>query len=193
MSENSPKNDKRVTLEDLLKLKRHERPDPAYWERFERELHEKTLRSLVKTRPASPSSLWALLSRWHPALPLTSAAAFVLLLAFNHGVLPIPGSHTSTEPATLARSEPAATTVVASHTPEPQQTARQELITGAPSYVVSAISSRNEAEGDQRFTQVAASKVLAPAHRPEVQFVSGAMTSHFGVSLPGTVGSVGVY
>jgi hypothetical protein len=192
MSENSPQNDKRVTLEDLLKLKRHERPDPAYWERFQRELHEKTLRSLVKTTAVSPSGLRAFLCRWHPALPLTSAAAFVLLLAFSQGIIHLPTAPSAFEASPIAQ-ENASSHVVAIADTTSTHSWDEARISGAPSYVVSAISSRSDSSSDQRYTQVAASKVLAPAHRPEVQFVSGAMASHFGMSLPGTVGSVGVY
>ncbi len=40
-----------VTLEDLLRLKRAERPSPEFWNRFERELHQKQLAALVKQQP----------------------------------------------------------------------------------------------------------------------------------------------
>ncbi|GAB4274685.1 MAG TPA: hypothetical protein DIU37_03625 [Opitutae bacterium] len=42
--------DHKPTLEDLLKLKRAERPNPEFWERFERELHEKNMQVLIKTK-----------------------------------------------------------------------------------------------------------------------------------------------
>jgi len=40
-----------VTLEDLLKLKRAERPAPEFWETFDRELRRRQLASLVTVRP----------------------------------------------------------------------------------------------------------------------------------------------
>jgi hypothetical protein len=40
----------RVTLEDLLRLKRAERPPPEFWSEFERELRQKQLAALVERR-----------------------------------------------------------------------------------------------------------------------------------------------
>ena len=39
-----------VSIEDLLRLKALERPDPEFWSRFERELHQKQLTALVHKR-----------------------------------------------------------------------------------------------------------------------------------------------
>lgn len=41
---------KSVTLEDLLHLKRSERPSPEFWSQFERELRQKQLTALVQKR-----------------------------------------------------------------------------------------------------------------------------------------------
>src|SRR5690606_7977401 len=41
----------RISLEQLLALKRSERPEPAFWEEFDRELHRRQLASVV-VRPA---------------------------------------------------------------------------------------------------------------------------------------------
>ena len=41
----------KVSLEDLLRIKRAERPDEAFWNRFDKELHERTLQALVKKDP----------------------------------------------------------------------------------------------------------------------------------------------
>jgi hypothetical protein len=40
----------RVTVEDLLRLKRAERPDPEFWMKFEAELRQKQLAALVERR-----------------------------------------------------------------------------------------------------------------------------------------------
>ncbi len=47
----------RVTVEDLLRLKRAERPDPEFWNKFEVELRQKQLAALVERR------------RWWQSLP----------------------------------------------------------------------------------------------------------------------------
>lgn len=40
-----------VTVEDLLRLKRAEQPDPEFWHQFEREMHAKQLAAIVEPRP----------------------------------------------------------------------------------------------------------------------------------------------
>jgi hypothetical protein len=51
MPELRPNDRPRISLEQLLALKRSERPDPTFWEGFERELHRRQLVSVV-SRPA---------------------------------------------------------------------------------------------------------------------------------------------
>ena len=40
-----------VTLEDILRLKRNERPPAEFWTQFDRELRAKQLAALVEKRP----------------------------------------------------------------------------------------------------------------------------------------------
>lgn len=69
----------KVTLEDLLRLKRAERPSPEFWTTFEQELRQKQLAALVKGQP------W-----WHglprrlfvPAAYLPVGATAILALTF---------------------------------------------------------------------------------------------------------------
>ena len=55
----------KVTIEDLLRLKRAERPSPEFWARFEKDLRAKQLAAIVEKRP------W-----WH-ALHLPQAARVI--------------------------------------------------------------------------------------------------------------------
>lgn len=41
----------KVSLEELLRMKRCERPDQQFWQGFDRELHQRMLQSLVKKDP----------------------------------------------------------------------------------------------------------------------------------------------
>lgn len=50
-SEESKPCKRQVTLEDLLRLKRAERPAPEFWTRFEQELRAKQLAAIVAKRP----------------------------------------------------------------------------------------------------------------------------------------------
>lgn len=45
-----PKQNSKLTLEDLLRLKRTEKPDPEFWVNFEQELRQKQLTALVQKR-----------------------------------------------------------------------------------------------------------------------------------------------
>lgn len=56
----------RVTVEDLLRLKRAERPDPEFWNKFEVELRQKQLAALVQRGP------W-----WHRLPQLFARRAYV--------------------------------------------------------------------------------------------------------------------
>ncbi len=77
-----PDHKTRVTLEDLLRLKRAERPEPEFWTRFERDLREKQLAALLEKRP-----WWHGLARSftrHAYVPAGAAAALAFgLIAFR--------------------------------------------------------------------------------------------------------------
>lgn len=58
-----PERNRPVTIEDLLQLKRAERPPAEFWSEFDRKLREKQLAALVAKRP-----WWQRLPRMAPAL-----------------------------------------------------------------------------------------------------------------------------
>ncbi len=64
----------RLTVEDLLRLKRSERPAPDFWNRFERELRAKQLAAIVEKRP------------WWITLRLPQAARHVTRFQIPAGV-----------------------------------------------------------------------------------------------------------
>ncbi len=177
MPDENQNNDQPVTVEDLLRLKRHEQPDEAFWAQFDRELHQKTLRTLVKQRP-STRSLWAVLGRWQAALPLAGAAAFALSLAVSNDLLKVP------TPAPQVAVAALPTPVV---TPQVQEAAMAQPV-GSPSFVVSALPSQ-EAFSTENYRQVPASRAMTPAHRPDVQFVGGSIAA----AIPHTGYAAGIY
>jgi len=68
-----------VTLEDLLRLKRAERPAPSFWLEFDRELRAKQLAALVVERPwwrTLPARAIAGVARYH--LPMGASAILAL-------------------------------------------------------------------------------------------------------------------
>ncbi|HEX2900405.1 MAG TPA: hypothetical protein VHS96_11860, partial [Bacteroidia bacterium] len=71
-----PDPNSKISLEELLKLKRAERPSSEFWSNFERELRQKQLTALVKKR-----RWWhdlALLANYRVYLPAGAAAAVAL-------------------------------------------------------------------------------------------------------------------
>jgi len=69
----------KVTLEDLLRLKRAERPPEAFWAEFDRTLHAKQLAAIVEKRPWWRQYAWLRTARW--SLPLSAAAALAVTVA----------------------------------------------------------------------------------------------------------------
>jgi hypothetical protein len=135
-----------VTLEDLLRLKRAERPPAEFWSRFDRELRAKQLAAIVEPRP-----WWAPLIRLgtrlsHYQLPVGAAAILTLSVltvreyrtvdsvspyAPEVAVRAVPQS----EPA-LSRSEtaaPAQLLTVAAESPAMPVAAPAEIAVVAPS------------------------------------------------------------
>lgn len=90
----------KVTLEDLLRLKRAERPAPEFWARFDRELRAKQLAALVEKRPwwqGLPE--WALnWRRFHLPLGATAVLALTLVSLRDSGSHPVAAPTTLREP-----------------------------------------------------------------------------------------------
>ena len=77
-----PDSDKRspLTIEDLLHLKRAERPSPEFWTRFETELRQKQLAALIDRRPWW-QTIPQLLGQRRAILPIGATAIIALTLA----------------------------------------------------------------------------------------------------------------
>ncbi|MBL9213912.1 MAG: hypothetical protein JNG83_00400 [Opitutaceae bacterium] len=74
----------KVTIEDLLKLKRAERPDAAFWAGFERELRQKQLSALLQKRPWWQQLPQFLARRAYIPVGATAVVAFTLIaVKFN--------------------------------------------------------------------------------------------------------------
>jgi len=95
---------RKITLEDLLRLKRHERPGPEYWARFDRELNEKVWRTLVQPVPRANwlAALWDTRLRW---LAVGGASLVAIFLSWS-GRVDIPVAATpATRPSPVAANE----------------------------------------------------------------------------------------
>lgn len=113
MPEKEPSPLPRVTVENLLELKRAEKPDEAFWERFDRELHQKSWQVLAKPAPWPVRFFKSVGPRLIPALPLTAAAAFVVAMALDHypdyeGTTASPTEYAFAAPVSAERATPMA-------------------------------------------------------------------------------------
>ncbi|MFI5336240.1 MAG: hypothetical protein ACHQ5A_05630 [Opitutales bacterium] len=72
-------NRSKITLEDLLRLKRAERPSPEFWVGFERELRQKQLAALLERRPWWQGIPQFLSRRAYLPLGATAALAITLI------------------------------------------------------------------------------------------------------------------
>lgn len=131
---NSPK--KTVTLEDLLRVKRAERPPAEFWTDFDRELRAKQLAAIIEPRP-----WWAPLIRIgarmsHYQLPAGAAAILAIsFLTLSHQqngdprlapVAEIPRPALQVLPEAVADYTPSSPQLAAP-TPSPAQLARTEV------------------------------------------------------------------
>ncbi len=72
----------KVTLEELLRLKRSERPAPEFWARFEQDLRAKQLAAIVEPRPWWITFRLPQIARTLARYQLPAGAAAVLALSF---------------------------------------------------------------------------------------------------------------
>lgn len=81
MAQTPKQTDSGINVEDLLRLKRHEQPDEAFWGKFDRELHQRMLHTLVKKDPLYLQVLRGLTGRAVQTVGLAGAAAAFAFVA----------------------------------------------------------------------------------------------------------------
>ena len=84
----NPDSKRPVSLEDLLRLKRAERPPAEFWDRFERELRAKQLSALVEKRPWWRSLSFARLARYQLPLGATAILAVTFITVRHYQSTP---------------------------------------------------------------------------------------------------------
>lgn len=80
MADKNNAHDKEVQVEDLLRLKRAERPSEAFWNTFDRELHQRMLQTLVKKDPWYVQVLHGISGRIAQTAAVGAAAAFLAMM-----------------------------------------------------------------------------------------------------------------
>ena len=75
---------KSLTVEQLLRLKRAEQPDPAFWSKFDTQMQQRMLQALVAKRRSAPRRAWnALGALRYATVPGLAAALAVVGIALN--------------------------------------------------------------------------------------------------------------
>lgn len=72
-----------VSLEELLRFKRAERPDQAFWEQFDNELHQRMLQTLVKKAPWYIQIFRGLTGKIAQTTAISAAAALLALMVIR--------------------------------------------------------------------------------------------------------------
>jgi hypothetical protein len=162
---------KTVSLEALLRLKRHEKPDSRFWDSFQAELHQKTLATLVRRESGLAILLKRAFLRLAPGLPLAAAALFVTALYVQDHFLPHSHELNGTEIA-AAEILPYDILSLAEAAGVPEF----DIAESSARYVVGAMNSR-DASNDRGFTEVPASNRISASFNSRVQFVSGGLAA----------------
>ncbi|TVP80550.1 MAG: hypothetical protein EA353_03615 [Puniceicoccaceae bacterium] len=77
----------KVSVEDLLRIKRAERPDTAFWNTFDRELHQRMLQTLVKKDPWYVQVMRGLTGRIGQAAAAAGVAVLIAMLVLRPAML----------------------------------------------------------------------------------------------------------
>ncbi len=91
---------RRLTVEDLLRVKRLEKPSPEFWSAFERELQEKQLKALVKR--GWRERIWAVVAPKLTVLAPVSAVAGIAAVVFVSSWIGWTGSGDAVDSEALA-------------------------------------------------------------------------------------------
>ena len=127
-----------IDLDQLLRLKRSERPDDAFWSQFDRELHQRMLQTLVKRDPWYVQVWQGLTGRLVQSAAIGAVAAVLALAVLRPALLsPEPNSAVAAAPlqavaALQASSEPLTANLLSY--------SEASSAAGVPDYAIESIS-----------------------------------------------------
>jgi hypothetical protein len=93
MADTNSTHDKEVKLEELLRLKRAERPSEVFWDTFDCELHQRMLQTLVKKDPWYVQVLRCVSGRIAQTAAVGAATAFLALMVLRPAVVDSTGAN----------------------------------------------------------------------------------------------------
>jgi len=154
----------KVTIEDLIRLKRAEQPAPEFWNNFERELRQKQLAALLEKRPWWQTLPQVLTRRTYLPLGATALLAFTLVSLKYHAPVQLTPALTVAVAAPVLASTPTANAPAAVAVSAPVASAPIEHHESvAPAAVVAA--SVPAAASEMMSTLVAPPTVESPSAR----------------------------
>ncbi|MGJ3241585.1 MAG: hypothetical protein ACFE0O_01305 [Opitutales bacterium] len=145
-------NQSSVSLDDLLRLKRHEKPAPEFWDRFEQDLQRKTLKAAMEQQSLRHTLGRGLLLAMKPLLGTGAAAlvAFGLYLqldlrSLSDGSAPVPAEQTFAAQV----NPPAAQPTEADHSVSAEPAApRPSILVKSDNLMINRSASRTSFEAD---------------------------------------------
>jgi hypothetical protein len=178
---------RKITLEELLRLKRHERPGPEYWARFDRELNEKVWRTLVQPTPRTDwlAVLWSRRTRWLAAGVTAVAAIFFSwsgrtagpIVALRPTSTTQVAAHDVSAPEFLPASEPVRVAAVFPRAEEKQDVLPTNAL---PQYAVSTLDTSSNPAGYNKVPATVAFAVERPnGERYASDTLSTAASAHW--------------
>ena len=149
-----------LTVEQLLRLKRAEHPDAAFWDDFDKKLHQKLFQAAIEKRESRASRFFSALIHSRLTYAAVSAAAVgaVAFLAF---------SHTPERVSTPALAKTGPVDMVIAVQAPPQVT--KTPISGGERYVVDRLNIAPEASG---YTKVMAPQTLKISNGDSIRYVA---------------------
>ena len=155
----------KVTVEDLVRLKRAERPAPGFWDNFERELRQKQLTALLEKRPWWQTLPQVFSRRAYLPIGATAILAFTVVSLKYHAPTPIVQAPSVTATAPVVASTLAADVSAAANITAPVSSAGIEHQELAPLPAPTAAAPVSAAATEVMSTLVAPPTVESPSAR----------------------------
>ena len=159
----------KVELDTLLKLKKHERPDEAFWSEFDVKLRQRTLKTLVERTSVRSRIHLKLSSILRPGLAMPAAAAIAVAVYFSFPQSP-------SLPVHVAETTAAPTAVVASAVIIPEVNVQTQF---------SPVTISTSVDSNKGYTEIYAQQILTTDE--DVYYVASNMTAgnDYGLSEAG--------
>jgi hypothetical protein len=191
----------KITLEEVLRIKRNERPPTEFWDRFDRELRQKTLRALVTEAPWPRRYLRPLLSRFLIAVPLSSVAVIALFflvirnsvniggpeMPLQHRIVTMGAGPLESARMVASRMESVNRRSMSGHS----YTVEQVVSFPGTRFVISVIYSQSRQEAD--FDMVMTPQILTAASDSNAHYTANPLTSDSPSVAFATAPSVGYF